>query len=216
MKSFIYDQIQFISGGERLATLCIVTFGDSLTAGYQSVTRENPTGEATPYGRFLQEFLGSSAKVAVRGVNGEMTGEMLLRLERDVVALRPDYAVILGGTNDLGWGVPPDEVAQNLVTVYKRLQGKGVRPVAVTVPSIRGVDSLIPHRRTLNHLIVDYCRMESQPFIDLFSATAEPGTLRLAGHYSNDGLHLTTEGYRLMAEKLYEEVFKPLLPWEPA
>ncbi|HET6370459.1 MAG TPA: GDSL-type esterase/lipase family protein [Nitrospiria bacterium] len=199
-----------------MATLCIVAFGDSLTTGYQSVTPANPKGEATPYGRFLQELLGNAAKIAVRGINGEMTGEMLLRLERDVVELRPDYAVILGGANDLGWGVPPDEIAQNLVAMYKRLQGRGIRPVAVTVPSIRGFDTLIPHRRTLNELIVNYCRMEFQPFIDLFATTAEPGTLRLAVRYSNDGLHLTTEGYRLIAEKLYKEVFKPLLPWKPA
>jgi acyl-CoA thioesterase-1 len=195
-----------------LATLRIVAFGDSLTTGYQSVTPENPAGEVTPYGRFLQELLGDSAKVAVRGINGEMTAEMLLRLDRDIVSIQPDYAVILEGTNDLGWGVPPDEIAQNLVAAYQHLRGKGIMPVAVTVPSIRGFDQLIPHRRTLNHLIVDYCRMESLPFIDLFAATAEPATLRLAERYSNDGLHLTTEGYRLMADKLYGEVFKPRLP----
>ena len=44
---------------------------------------------------------------------------------------------------------------------------------------------------------------------DLFAATAEPETQQLAARYSNDGLHLTTAGYRLVAERLYQEVFCP-------
>jgi lysophospholipase L1-like esterase len=31
----------------------------------------------------------------------------------------------------------------------------------------------------------------------------------LAARYSNDGLHLTTAGYQLMAAQLYEAIFKP-------
>jgi lysophospholipase L1-like esterase len=33
-------------------------------------------------------------------------------------------------------------------------------------------------------------------------ATAEPQTSQLAATYSNDGIHLTTAGYRLLAEKV--------------
>jgi lysophospholipase L1-like esterase len=42
---------------------------------------------------------------------------------------------------------------------------------------------------------------------DLFAATIEPETQQLAARYSNDGLHLTTAGYRLVAEGLYRHVF---------
>jgi acyl-CoA thioesterase I len=192
-------------------TLRIITLGDSLTVGYQSPTRENPAGEATPYGQFLQELLGSSGEVSMRGVTGELTAEMGMRLNQDVISVRPDYVVILGGSNDLGWGAQPAEVMRNLVTLYERSRGADIRPVAVTVPSIRGFDDLIPPRQILNRLIMEYCRTRQQPFVDLFTATAEPETLRLAEPFSNDGLHLTTEGYRLLAESLYREVFKPVV-----
>jgi lysophospholipase L1-like esterase len=43
--------------------------------------------------------------------------------------------------------------------------------------------------------------------VDLFTASSEPETFRLAQEYSNDGLHLTTEGYRLLADLLYDKVF---------
>ena len=136
---------------------------------------------------------------------------MGMRLNRDVISVRPDYVVILGGSNDLGWGAQPAEVMRNLVTLYERSRGADIRAVAVTVPSIRGFDDLIPPRQILNRLIVEYCRTRQQPFVDLFAVTADPETLRLAEPFSNDGLHLTTEGYRLLAESLYREVFNTVM-----
>lgn len=189
--------------------LRIIALGDSLTTGYQSPVPENPDGESTPYGGFLQILLEESAEIIVRGVNGELTGEMAVRLGTEVIPLRPDYVVILGGANDVGWGGRPQEIMRNLVAMYERARAADITPVAVTLPSIRGADSLIPPRRTLSRLILDYCRVKPQPFVDLFTATAEPETLRLAEEFSNDGLHLTTEGYRLLAVLLYEQVFKP-------
>ncbi|HTP41645.1 MAG TPA: GDSL-type esterase/lipase family protein [Nitrospiria bacterium] len=181
-------------------TLRIVTLGDSLTVGYQTPSDANPDGEPTPYGQWVQELIGPSAEVIVSGVNGELTGEMAFRLARDVIAVKPDVAVILGGSNDLGWHAQPAAIMRNLVTMYERCRSAGITPVAVTVPSIRGADTLIPARRALNQLILDYGRSRPQLAVDLFTATAEPETHRLAERYSNDGLHLTTEGYRVFAE----------------
>ncbi|HXZ24705.1 MAG TPA: GDSL-type esterase/lipase family protein, partial [Nitrospiria bacterium] len=174
-------------------TMRIVTFGDSLTVGYQTPSDANPDGEPTPYGQWVQELIGPSAEVIVSGVNGELTGEMAFRLARDVIAVKPDVAVILGGSNDLGWHAQPAAIMRNLVTMYERCRSAGIAPVAVTVPSIRGADTLIPARRALNQLILDYGRSRPQLAVDLFTATAEPETHRLAELYSNDGLHLTTE-----------------------
>jgi acyl-CoA thioesterase-1 len=178
----------------------IITFGDSLTVGYQTPSEANPGGEPTPYGRWVQEMIRPSAEVIVSGVNGELTGEMALRLGRDVIAVQPDVVVILGGSNDLGWNAEPAAIMRNLVTMYERCRAAGITSVAVTVPSIRGADALIPARLALNQFILDYGRARSQSVVDLFTATAEPDTRRLAQAYSNDGLHLTTEGYRVFAE----------------
>ena len=108
----------------------ILCFGDSLTAGYQTPSRDNPSGRETPYGRFLEELLGGRARIAVSGVCGEVTGEMVLRFRSDVLQRRPDYVVILGGTNDLGWNASPHEIIRNLV---KRLRD-----------AARGKDNLMP------------------------------------------------------------------------
>jgi lysophospholipase L1-like esterase len=148
---------------------------------------------------------------------GEVTRDMVLRFRQDVLVHRPDYVVILGGTNDLGWHVTPAEILSNLVCMYEQALGAGIQPVAVTIPSIRmevdpaaeqWLNELVTQRQQLNKLIAEYCAKNGIACVDLFAATAEANTLLLAGPYSNDGLHLTTEGYRKMADLLYEQVFQ--------
>jgi lysophospholipase L1-like esterase len=201
----------------------IVCFGDSLTAGWQSPDREDPRGRETPYGGFLQARLGTAARVAVSGVCGEVTSDMVERFGRDALAQGPAWVVILGGTNDLGCRVPVTDIFGNLRAMYEEALAAGARPVAVTVPSVRlgqGAPSAverewerdhIARREALNRAIADYCAAGGPVCLDLFGATLEPGTGRLAREFSNDGLHLTTAGYRLFADLLYRRLFGPWL-----
>jgi acyl-CoA thioesterase-1 len=198
----------------------IVCFGDSLTSGYQSPTPDWPQLRETPYGAFLQERLGTSATVVVSGVCGELTGEMVARFPRDVIARRPTDVVILGGTNDLGWQSSPPDILRNLRTMYDMALAEQVRPIAVTVPSLRvqgdigmgegraWLEEHIQRRRELNAMIQRVCREIQLACVDLFAATQEQASGLLAEAYSNDGLHLTTDGYRRLAELLYAEVFR--------
>ncbi len=198
----------------------IICFGDSLTVGYQSPTSEHPVIHETPYGTFLQERMGATAHVLVSGLCGELTEEMVRRFQHDVILKRPASVVILGGTNDLGCMVPTKEIMRNLAGMYDAALAANVQPVAVTVPSIRVADDVsagedgrawldghIQRRRELNGLILHACRERSLACADLFTATQELDSGWLAQPYSNDGLHLTTEGYRCLAELLYEQVF---------
>ena len=194
----------------------IICFGDSLTVGYQSPTPGSLQARETPYGDFLQELLGSTARVAISGVCGELTAEMAMRFRHDVLAHKPAYVVVLGGTNDLGWNARPADIMRNLLKMYELALAGGIRPVAVTVPSVRveggsqgqeWIEEHIARRRTLNRLISDYCTSKGVACVDLFTATEEPGTGRLAAPYFNDGLHLTTDGYQCLAYLLYDHVF---------
>ncbi|MGH7182307.1 MAG: hypothetical protein ACREJN_10060, partial [Nitrospiraceae bacterium] len=65
----------------------------------------------------------------------------------------------------------------------------------------------LDRRRQLNGLILRYAESKRLAAFDLFAATVEPESQQLADRYSNDGLHLTTGGYRLFADRLYQEVF---------
>ena len=197
----------------------IVCFGDSLTAGFQSPSSENPMGQATPYGQFLQECMGATVEIRVSGVCGELTSEMVVRFPQDVIQLRPTHVVILGGTNDLGWDAQPSAIMRNLIRMYELARRTQIVPIPVTVPSIRAdiagggpeaeawMGQHLGRRAELNSLISGYAISTHLPWIDLFTATAESHTNQLAAQYSNDGLHLTTAGYRLLGQLLYTQVF---------
>jgi lysophospholipase L1-like esterase len=200
----------------------IVCFGDSLTAGYQSPSRDNPAVRETPYGQFLGQFLERRGSIAVSGICGETTGDMVLRFRSDVLDRRPRYVIILGGTNDLGWNASPREIIRNLVKMYELARAAGIVPIPVTVPSVwvpdageqearQWVEAHIAKRQVLNGLIQDYARSKDLPCLDLFTETADPESLQLCPEYSNDGLHLTTEGYRRFARLLHERIFSTLL-----
>ena len=196
----------------------ILCFGDSLTAGFQSPTVDNPQGIETPYGQFLQELAGPGVRVSVSGVCGELTAEMAMRFRPAVLAHQPTHVVILGGTNDLGWNGVPEDIMRNLLKMYELAAAAGITPIPVTVPSIRVGDDLrseegrqwfaehLDRRDRLNGLILRYAKSKRLAVFDLFAATMEPETRQLAARYSNDGLHLTTAGYRLMADRLFREI----------
>jgi lysophospholipase L1-like esterase len=127
--------------------------------------------------------------------------------------------IIPGGTNDLGWNADPAEIMRNLTKMYELSRASSIVPVPVTVPSIRvdlggdnpdaasWVAQHIERRQQLNAMIADYAERKRLRYVDLFAATAEPESLMLAQPYSNDGLHLTSSGYRLFGRLVYEQLF---------
>ena len=200
-------------------TLIFVAFGDSLTVGFQSPTWHSFWPEITPYTDFLQtktenmlRRLGHSGSVIVqfhnKGINGDLTSNMLLRFKRDVIDLKPNYVIILGGSNDIGWGIPTEDIFSNLTKMYIGAEDNAVEPIACTVPSILGFDSYIPPRLELNGLIKKFCVNNKLICVNLFAATSDLQTNRLLKEFSNDGLHLSTKGYEKIAETIFSEAIE--------
>ena len=110
-------------------------------------------------------------------------------------------------------------------------QNPSILPTVVKLPSLRedtwpnddpeggvqtarlspAIEQAIAHRVTVNQAIKDMCKERHIPVVDWFAETCEPDTYALAPEYSNDGLHLTTAGYRKLAEMIWEDVLADLL-----
>jgi lysophospholipase L1-like esterase len=84
----------------------VVFLGDSITQGWGGAL-----GAAFP-----------GVKVANRGISGDTTRGVLLRLREDVLALDPAAVVLLIGTNDLEEGATPEVVAGNLKLILAGLE----------------------------------------------------------------------------------------------
>lgn len=84
----------------------LVFLGDSITQGWGD--------------DFKAAFPG--VKVANRGISGDTTRGMLIRLHDDVCALHPSGVVLLMGTNDLDEGAEPETIAGNLKLILAELK----------------------------------------------------------------------------------------------
>lgn len=196
----------------------IVALGDSLTVGESEF--ELPGAESASYPEYLETLvhqhlnrLQSTLQVNVlnRGISGELTSGMIERFSEDVVDEKPNHVIILGGTNDVGWGIDPATITRNLSGMYDVARNAGIVAVACSIPSILGFDELIPPRLSLNRMIRTEAMRRSLAFVDFFTATADPSTNRLSEDYSSDGLHLNTKGYREMGRCAFDSWLKPLL-----
>jgi lysophospholipase L1-like esterase len=66
-------------------------------------------------------------KAANRGISGDTTRGVLIRMEQDVLALRPSGVVILIGTNDLEEGADPETIVANLKLILAKLKQHNAR-----------------------------------------------------------------------------------------
>lgn len=85
----------------------LVFLGDSITQGWG-----DDIGGSFP-----------GVKVANRGISGDTTRGVLIRLKEDVLSLKPAGVVLLIGTNDLEEQADPETIAGNLKLILAELKG---------------------------------------------------------------------------------------------
>src|SRR6058998_630633 len=122
----------------RSRCVTIVGLGDSTTAGtqgFRSPLESPPNGEGNPESQFSFWMMQSHPEWSVlnRGINGQTAEEIRARLSRDVLEVRPAYAIILAGVNDIFGGQRAETVERHLAAMYADVLDAGIVPVAATV-----------------------------------------------------------------------------------
>ena len=205
-----------VKSGETVAFL-----GDSITQGGWS----DPKG----YVRLVVAGLaanGVEITPVPAGISGHKSNNMLDRLERDVLAKKPQWMTMSCGVNDV-WhgakGVPLDAMqassgtydaapgaasvgtyVQNITAIVSRAQAAGVRPVILTSTVIKE-DLASPENQRLapyNDFLRALAKERSLPFADLHAMCAE--RIKAANTpgknvLTSDGVHMKAEGNRVMA-----------------
>ena len=118
-----------IKSGQQIAFL-----GDSITAngmaplGYVSLTIAGLKGN------------GIDASAIGAGVSGHKSNDMLARLDRDVLARKPDWMTLSCGVNDV-WhgagGVPLEQYKSNITAIVARTQAAGIKVMILTATVIK-------------------------------------------------------------------------------
>jgi lysophospholipase L1-like esterase len=127
----------------------VVFLGDSITQGWND--------------DFRGLFRG--VKTANRGISGDTTRGVLIRLEDDVLALNPAAIVLLIGTNDLADKADPETIASNLKLILARLKAHnpGMPVILCQVfPSSEKKDRPAEKIKTLNQLYAAAVKGDAQ------------------------------------------------------
>src|SRR6478735_755220 len=116
-----------------------------------------------------------------RGISGQTTPQMLVRFRQDVVALKPQVVVILGGTNDIAGNTGPstlEMIEDNLASMTELARANGIRVVLVSVlpaadyPWKRGIEPA-PKIIALNAWLKNWAATHDVVYVDYHSAMAD-------------------------------------------
>lgn len=164
-----------------------------------------------------------------RGISGQTTTQMLIRMRPDVIAHRPKVLVLLAGTNDISGntGAVSNEFIQgNIESIVELAHKNGINVVLSSIlpvsdynknnagnQIIRTLQRPPDRILALNSWIKAYCKQTGLIYLDYFSATVDNKGF-LKAQLANDGLHPNAEGYKIM-QKLATEAISKALKMKP-
>ncbi len=166
----------------------LVFLGDSITQGWPDLQKYFP-----------------GVKIANRGISGDTTRGMLIRLKEDVLALKPSGIVMLMGTNDLEELAEPETIAANVASIIRALKSHNSKmPIILCqiFPSSESKTRPTAKIQATNKLLLESVKGDSQiTVLDTFKLYAnEAGDAKLEEF--PDLLHLNQVGYDKWAASL--------------
>lgn len=176
----------------------LICMGDSLTEGYG-------ISESDRWSDLLQKDL--KIGIVNQGISGDTTGGMLARFQTDVLAENPTHVIIMGGTNDLWFGLSPKLILSNYHSMLRHARRAGIKAI-IGLPTVVFHEGFLdeddPRIFTplseLSEKIKDfkaqlkiYANDQELPLID-FSKNLTPN------HFLSDGVHPNEAGNLVMKE----------------
>jgi lysophospholipase L1-like esterase len=152
-----------------------------------------------------------------RGIGGQTTSQMLVRLFPDVINLHPSVVIILAGTNDIARNTGPQTIGMiqdNFRAIVELLQKHNIAVVLCSLTPIsdytrakQSVQRPPSDIQALNNWLKNYAEQVHASYVDYYSALADVGGFLKEGH-SGDGLHPNDKGYALMAPMVQAAIEK--------
>jgi len=158
-----------------------------------------------------------------RGISGQTTPQMLIRLRPDVIDLKPKAVVILAGTNDIAGNTGPmtdEEIEGNLQSMAELAKAHGIKVVlsSITPTSAyhtaeRATPQLTARPmvriKAVNDWMKQYAAANGAVYLDYFSAMLDD-TGVMKAELTADDLHPNAAGYAIMAPLAEAAIAKAL------
>jgi lysophospholipase L1-like esterase len=179
----------------------VVFLGDSITDGWE-----------------LAQFFPGKPYVN-RGISGQTTPQMLVRMYPDVIDLRPAAMIILAGTNDIARNTGPETLTMIEENFQAMAELARAHQIKVILCLLTPISDYTQHKQTdhrppadilkLNAWLKDYAAKTNATVADYYSALVDDKGMMKEG-YSDDGLHPNAKGYQLLAPVAQAAIDKAL------
>ena len=199
----------------------ILFFGDSITESGRNLLEPNDLGVGyvkIAAGKLRLLYPDRKIEVVNRGVGGNRTADLLLRVQEDVIGEHPDYIVLQAGVNDvwcrfsLGEVVTPEQFESNYRELVKELKATGAKLILIE-PYVLPIGDKQRFRPFLNKFnaiiraIAEEQKLTLIPVDEIFTGVTQDIDPR---QFSTDGVHPTHRGCRYIADLVIKELRKDL------
>lgn len=153
-------------------------------------------------------------KIKNRGISGDISAGVIHRID-EVATRKPAKVFLMIGTNDLARGIAPDSVVKNILLTSAYLREKApasklflqsILPVNEVYGKFGGHTSKGTQIKQVNAQLKASATNNGYTYIDLYTPFSDQNG-KLKPSLSNDGLHLTGEGYLLWKHLVYPYIY---------
>jgi lysophospholipase L1-like esterase len=159
----------------------VVFLGDSITQGWNSLAKDFP-----------------NLHVANRGIGGDITSGVLYRLQTDVLSLNPSGIVLLIGTNDIGDGADPADVAANIRLILLAIKNfnPSLKVIVCNIMPTEDGKPGVEKIKEANELVEQFVKTEPNfVMCDTFGIYLDGQGHQIAADFKPDHLHPVAAGY---------------------
>ena len=187
---------KFVNENQKLDKGQIVFAGDSITEFFA-----------------LKKYLGRDFPLVNRGIAGTDSVWLLEHLKEQVLDLEPSKLVLLIGINDIGRGYPIRDIINrisDIMTVRQESLFTEVYLLSVLPVSERPEHSSkvkIRNNATVRELNQQLAVLPGVTYVDLYDYLTDAQG-QLNDTYTTDGLHLSPQGYQVLAEPIKKEILE--------
>jgi lysophospholipase L1-like esterase len=197
------EPARFVARLEQSRSLKIIAIGSSSTAG------AGASAPGNAYPDQLEEdlarlFPAHAIDVVNAGVNGQEVPDMLARLDKDVLAHKPDLVIWQFGSNGLLRGRPLAELEEGARLGIQRIRASGAEVVLMDLQHAPRIDNA-PARDEILAMMARVGQSTGTPVFHRYRLM-KAWAASLGGGYSRmvhaDQLHMTDDSYHCMAMAL--------------
>ena len=180
----------------------IVFMGNSITEGW---------------GQLYPEYFSKKSFIN-RGISGQTTPQMLIRIRPDVIDLKPVIVIILAGINDIAGNTGPSTVkmiCDNIISMAELAKINGIKVILSSVLPAGGYPwepGINPSKKIIavNKIINDYSKNNNMLYLDYYSSMVYDND-SLNPDYTYDGVHPNKSGYKIMSKLADSVIAKALV-----